>query len=534
MRIPSRPSPVRPAAALVFALLVVPLVAGCLGGETTPDPTTAPGLPEGLDDLIVLDHDHSARGAHVGGHGLALTGYSDAGVASGVGSVNEIAVHDRYAYVSRGMPEGGFAIVDLDAAMASSAAIDDLPAPGPNGTVTADGLDLEAADDSEILGAWSGEPGFDIEVSDDGEYVFFATQRNAVPAGPEDPAAPEKDAPRGLLVFDVSDPTAPAFESYFPMPYNGVHTVDYYRDPKTDDEILLIQTYDLTSSLVPTTPAGGAPAALPFGAIGATQRTTVATFERDTPQGAAVEAHGTFQVQNPDPSPVAPELYIPHDAHAERHPVTDQLLMYIAYWDGGLVIVDISDLSSPTQVARWTDFSPSGLVQLHDVKTAPVPIDGRHITVTAPEIVSADETGQLTVFDTTDPAAPKKLGHWVMPGDGLIVPSDHPFLFSPHNFYIDDRGVITLAHNHGGTWLIDIGTAERLEAPETLGFAFPVEGLAEKSARGPSVWTSLWWDGHVVATDGPSGVYVYTPTVEPDRASPSTASVNAVDDEDDA
>lgn len=480
--------PVRPLVPFVTLLLALTVFAGCIAdsdddGESVPDRSLDPAV---LAELVVQDHDHSDRAAHAGTAGMDLLGFSPAhaGEVPAGSSVNEVAAWGHYAYVSRGPPLGGFAVIDIE----------DPTAP-------------------EVVGEWSGEAGFDIEVTDDGRYVLFATQRNGQPLGFPGTmtSEPTHHQPRGIYVVDVSDPTNPVYESFLPHPWNGVHTMEYLFDEETEEELVIIQTYDLSSSLVPGVPTPTATMALP-----PTQRVTTALLDRDAPDGVRIVPQGLYQVQDvppPDQFTSGTTLIMPHDSHVERHPLTGERLLYVAYWDAGLRIVNIDDLANPSEVAAWTDFAPSSIVSLHDVKTVPVLIDGRHITVAGPEIVVAPETGQFTVLDTTDPRDIKKLGHWVLPGEGLIIPGEEPFLFSPHVFYINETGVIVLAHNHAGVWMVDIGSAEKLMAPETLGYAMPVEGLPEVTARGPSVWTAMWWEGLVLATDGPSGLYVYAPSV---------------------
>ncbi|MBW3582799.1 MAG: hypothetical protein KY455_06840, partial [Euryarchaeota archaeon] len=389
-------SPINPRRSGLLAVPLLALVfAGCVTDE---DPTTGltvadPLDPDLLRSLIVLDHDHSDRAAHAGAHGLGLLGHASGytGETPNGASFNEIAAHGDLVFLSRGAPAGGFAVIDI-------------------------------ADPAhpKVIGEWAGEPGFDIEVTHDGKYVLFATQRNNLPLGfpGSMTEAPREHLPRGLFVVDVSDPTAPAFTSYWPHPYNGVHTMEYRLDDKTGTEFVVIQTYDLGSSLVPRVVPGAPAAAPPVGIMPASQRVTVAELDRSAIEGPAIRPLGVYQVHEPVEGSdwLQDPLWFPHDSHVERHPVTDRLLLYVAYWDAGMRIVDIEDPSKPTEIAKVTEFPPSALVALHDVKTAPQLIDGRHITVTGPEIVSASETGQFTVFDTTDPTNPVRLGHWTLPG----------------------------------------------------------------------------------------------------------------------
>jgi hypothetical protein len=227
----------------------------------------------------------------------------------------------------------------------------------------------------------------------------------------------------------------------------------------------------------------------------------IAQLVRDA-LGARLEVRGVYEVTDPPP---AGKIYFPHDSFIERHPITGKLLLYVAYWDAGVRIVDISDLTQPREIAAYHDFAPSKLAQMHDVKTFPALLNGRHVTAAAPEIVTAPEHGQMTFFDTTDPASPKKLGYWTLPGSAVV---DSPFDFSPHVFDTDAQGHVVIGHYHAGVWLID---AHDPTNATTLGYYFPHEERPGYRGMQPNVWGARFFRGLVVATDGPTGLYFLKP-----------------------
>ena len=448
-------------------LLAVLLLAGCAtedpGAPTTPPTAISPVLGE----PVVQDHDHADPALHANATNLRLVAHVKPwgnGSEYGQGTVNELAVNGNHVFVSRSNPEGGFAIVDL-------------------------------ADprDPVVVGDFHSEGGGDIEVTSDGAYALLSTQRT-IP-GVQSADNPTARTPRGVYVVDVSDKSRPTLSSFFPLPTNGPHTMHYSRvSPQL--ELVLLQTYDLVGTLAP----GTLDAALP-----ATQRVHITQLVR-TDQGARLEPLGTYSVTE-----IPPEgrLIFPHDTFVERHPTTGQLLMYVAYWDAGLRIVDIADPRMPVEVAAFDDFTPSGLVSLHDARTFPAPLAGMHVTVVGPEIVTAPEAGQLTLIDTSDPAAPTKLGWWSIPGNLNV---DTPFIFSPHVFDTDAQGRIVIGHNHGGVWLIDASDPANATS---IGHYMPhAEREGDFGAR-PSVWGARFFHGYIVATDGPTGLYVLETTEGP-------------------
>lgn len=445
------------------ALVLVVLIAGCAAPTAdVRDPVPAPQLAPFVGEPIVQDHDHADRAAHNASQGLRLVAHVKPwgdGSEYGAGGVNEFAIRGQYVFVSRSNPEGGFAVVDLS----------DPRAP-------------------RVVGDFRSEGGGDIEVTSDGRFVLLMTQRTLPGQQTLDAATPLARAPRGVYVVDVSDPTRPALSSFFPLPTNGPHTAFYYRD-RSGQEIVALQTYDLV-----TDPTSGALEATNPG----TQRIWLTELVRDA-TGARLEPRGEYAVTSLPPSG---QLYFPHDAYIERHPVTGARLMYVAYWDAGVRIVDITDLARPVEVAAHADFAPSALIAMHDVRPFPAPIAGRHVLAAGPEIVTAPEAGQVTFIDTTDPSAPEKLGHWSVPGNLTV---DSPFLFSPHVFDLDARGRLVIGYNHAGVWLVDASDPANAT---TLGFYLPHEERPGFSGTQPSVWGARFYRGYVLATDGPTGLYV--------------------------
>lgn len=451
-------------------LLAALVLAGCLSTSSVNPATlglpTLPAVP--VAPLpIVQDHAHEDPALHEGAFATSLlataTGY-DGPIPSGTG-FGELDLNEGWAYVCRGGPEGGFVVVNVSQPSAP-----------------------------ENVGSFLGVGCADIKVNDANDLVFYGTQRNA-PAEVATSASPlPQKLPRGIYLVNVADKANPVLERFVPLPVNGVHTQHYVN--QDGRELLYVQTYDWI-------PDGGLGTGVPsVMANPASQRVNIFEVVQGLDGGRDLRLLSVFQA--PELAPVGTD-YFPHDITVQKHPLTGQWLGYIAYWDLGLVIVNLDDPAEPRFVASFADTAPSAVVQLHQARPFPQLIAGRHVTVLEPELQAAEETGQLTLVDTTDPANPQRLGYWTLPGDLVI---DSGFIFSPHNFNLAN-GRIYLAHNHAGVWVIDAGTEERLLQPQAVGYyqphVFDREDGPECQGR---TWSAFYAAGHVFASDSCSGLNI--------------------------
>lgn len=462
--------------ALVPSLFVLMTAfAGCLNdpqaaGLDAPDGALGYRYYADADFPLEVDHDHKDATTHIAKfqvdflthHACTADGNVKAGMVAGF---TDIAFHGKYAYVGKG---DGFCV-----------------------------LDIQDPANPRFVGQYVGEPSADLEITQDGQYVLLLTQRNTVP-GPLSRGStdPTDNLPRGVIVVNVKDPRSPAFESYYPVPTNGVHTAVTYK--MGDRQLVSIQTYDW----FPPVPVGPVPQQnLPV-----TQRIEITELKPAATGKMSLSRISTYSFPRPTNDQLA--LYFPHDAYIQKHPLTGQTLLYIAYWDAGLVIVNIDDPANPRFVSRYSDRAPSKYNSYHDVKVSEELIDGRHITVTGPELESsAGEVGYYRIFDTTDPAKPVQLGAWTVPGLGGNPGS---FLFSPHVFQLVN-GRLYIGHNHAGLWIVDIHNETLLKDPQTAGYYFPHGDEREPETWSKAAPTGIWGayvrDGVIYATER-NGVHV--------------------------
>lgn len=483
---------------LIASALVVAALAGCIGG-----PSQAPGsladddpalnVTAYAEPRLVQDHDHlEDHQAHAGRAGLDHVAFEPARDSYPDSELYDyLAVRGDHAYVTFG-PGGGFV--------------------NPGDQAGFFIYDISDPTDPERVGTWLGQPLADVEVSDDGQYVFAPTQRNGYPypytAHPD--AGADGHAPRGTYIVDISDKANPETVNFVPLPTNGPHTLTYDRHPD-GTEILLQSTYDILFTAYPQD----------VGQNVLTQKVVVTSFDRDA---ETLVPHSTFQLPVDD---VGEATRFPHDTSVHVDPDDGRLIMNVAYWDIGYVTVDITDLSQPEELDRFRDVAPSDEVNTHLVRVFPGLIDDKTVAIMEPEIPTSDGVGQFTFVDASDPEDLRKLGWWSLPGDHTI---DVPFIFSPHNFDpacggqgqpqadAEDYGepcedpTVALSHFHGGLWTLD---ASDPTDPQATGFFFPNvtrssfgEGFAYtgfldvfvKDGRifAPEVWTGL----HVLEPGG--------------------------------
>lgn len=480
---------------LAVAAVALLALSGCLGlFDDRPDYDAAEkAVTEAAEASLTLEHDHFDPALHGGAHNLELVGYhngvDDSGNASAIpagGYFTELALGERYVYMA-GASTGGF----------------------QDGAGALGGFSIISAEDPTdpyLVGRYDGPTGSDIEVNADETLAFFGTQRNTIEevlgvlAGTQDPTAA---LPRGIHVVDISDKRLPTLESFVPLPYNGIHTVDYVQHPLTGAEYLVACTYDFYGNTVPSSTGSAANSGFPDGVNPLTQRVIVFEIQENPIGTPRIDLVPVSQYQIPEEAPDG-HYFMPHDTSVAMHPDGRPLLL-VAYWDKGVRILDFSDPAQLTELSGYTDYTPSDFGNIHQVKAFPELIDGRHVTVAEPEIIDAgDETGQMTFIDTTDPEAPTKISHWTLPSEELFVRS---LDFSPHNFDLWD-GKVALAHYHAGVWVIDVSDAENLEDPKHVAYYIPSMPRDDAPKITPNAWSAFWRDGHIYATDESSGLHI--------------------------
>src|SRR5260370_19161518 len=75
-----------------------------------------------------------------------------------------------------------------------------------------------------------------------------------------------------------------------------------------------------------------------------------------------------------------------------HHPIRLGNRLYVSYWHGGFVILDIEDMAKPTFVSGL-DWSPPFITPTHTALPVPFPLHGRRVMIAADEDVAKLEPG---------------------------------------------------------------------------------------------------------------------------------------------
>ena len=456
---------------LALATLALSLtLAGCV---SVPDDvgTLAGSASDALPYLDLTDeHDHKDRASHNVSWNVELLGWNPiAPDVTKLGRYNHVVVSGTRAYVTA---------YALEKDAPPGLAVFNVSGPEPVLTATV------ATPDITVI---------DVHVSDDGKYAVVAGHRdNRVPVPAEAQTCtgtPMVDVctpfvPSGLYLVDVTDETDPRLVARWVSAPSGAHTAKIEQIGGEYYVFVASYGFSYASRLL--------------------SHVEILHYDLDSPGGARLVPVANFFAPERSGNDGDRRVFV-HDMYVEPHP-DGRILMYVSYWDGGVVIADVSDPADPAHVASWQDFDASLYGNVHFARPVGV-IGGRHVTMAAPEFGSAEHAGEMYVLDTTDPAAPRLLARWTIPGDPV---NDGGYRFSPHNF--DPLGTkVAYAHYHGGVWVLDLAVPEQ---PVVKAYVFPtVPGWAgefEATEDAPNVWAAVWApDGTLYASDIGTGLYHY-------------------------
>jgi len=111
--------------------------------------------------------------------------------------------------------------------------------------------------------------------------------------------------------------------------------------------------------------------------------------------------------------------------HRCHHPIRLGNRLYVSYWHGGFVILDIEDMARPAFVAGL-DWSPPFITPTHTALPVPFPLHGRRVMIAADEDVAKLEPGApsfLWLVDITDERHPTPFASFQVAGvDGRPQP----------------------------------------------------------------------------------------------------------------
>ena len=376
---------------------------------------------------------------------------------------------------------------------------------------------------------------YDATVTDDGLFAVLAT--SPTDTGPDFPPGyvaglsptytvrpmwrdacgnesygPETNLPyaSGIVLVDLTDPTAPAVADYEPQPILGAHsvsaaTIDGTTYVAASTTNLVHATSYFVFYTLNTIPVAGLPSLVPYG-----------TFTAQYPDAGAIEQDLLFQLNG-------------HvDATVHKHPVTGQVVAYLANWNGGMVTIELAGAGNIQPLGYWQDYDASKgsemTGQWHSVRPLDGLRDGRHITLFGQEIggrPSLRPTSLALLMDTTDPANPTPLARWTLPVD---VQWDGGAMWSTH--YIDlVNDTLFVSLYHGGVWAADASEEHWPNLP-SIGAFVPNAAPPDLPVALYADWDPLVMevnhlnDGTLVILDGTSGVYTVRFTPDDPRVPP--------------
>jgi len=458
---------------LLAPALALALLAGCVSPASQLDALGGKTPQEILPHLELTDaHDHKDPAQHRIAWNMELLGWDPiAPDTTKLGRYNHVVVQGTRAFV------GAYALAN---GSAPGLAVFNISGDDPVLTAT-----LETSNIVPI----------DVHVSGDGKYAVLAGHADPVYALPSAAntctGTPMVNlctpfVPSGVYLVNVEDERDPRIIDTWRSVPSGAHTAKVVK--YADAHYVFIASYGFS-----------------YANRLASHVEILKVVESPAPIGTHMEPVAEFFASRLSGNDGEVRTFV-HDMWIEEHPLTKSMLMWIAYWDGGVVIVDVTDPSKPREIAAWREFDAALYGNIHFAR--PIGMIGeRHISYAAPEYSSAEHAGEAYILDTTDPAAPQLLAKWTLPGDPV---NDGNYRFSPHNF--DPLGSrIVYAHYHGGVWVLDLAEPE---SPVVKGYVFPTvpegEPAFNATEDAPNVWAAVWAaDGTIWASDIGTGLYHY-------------------------
>ena len=201
------------------------------------------------------------------------------------------------------------------------------------------------------------------------------------------------DAPRGLGIYDVSNPGRPREITLWRSGGSGVHRFTFdgryaYISPEMDGYVgNIVMILDLSNPEKPQE-------------VGRWWMPGQWTAGGETPAWSGRQ-------------------------HRCHHPIRLGNRLYVSYWHGGFVILDIEDMAKPTFLSGL-DWSPPFITPTHTALPVPFPLHGRRVMIAADEDVAKLEPGApsfLWLVDITDERHPTPFASFQVAGiDGQPQP----------------------------------------------------------------------------------------------------------------
>lgn len=174
-----------------------------------------------------------------------------------------------------------------------------------------------------------------------------------------------------------------------------------------------------------------------------------------------------------------------HKAHRCHHPIRKGNRLYVSYWHGGFVILDISDMSQPKLVSHL-DWSPSYPSPTHTALPLPWKLMDREILVVSDE--EAQKTSRtphafMWFVDITEETRPVPLSTYIVPHDPEATVGLQFGAHQPAEQVYDTLLFVTWFA--GGLRAIDIANPY---VPKEVGYYVPLPGKGQNTVKSNDVF----------------------------------------------
>ena len=174
-----------------------------------------------------------------------------------------------------------------------------------------------------------------------------------------------------------------------------------------------------------------------------------------------------------------------------HHPLRFGDRLYVSYLNGGVVILDISDITKPRMIGHH-DYHPAFPSITHTFARMPFKIGGRDIAVAVDEQPTTTYPGAVPafmwVYDVTDETKPQPLSTWTMSIDDTPWrgAAGQPLRFGAHQCHerMTDS-LVYLCWFQGGLQVVDIADPN---APKNVGYFLPQPGEGQGTVMSNDVF----------------------------------------------
>ncbi len=251
----------------------------------------------------------------------------------------------------------------------------------------------------------------------------------------------------GLRIFDISDASRPKQVGFFPVPGKGVHRFDsdgkfaYLSSSAEGFRGNIVRIVDISDPANPR---------------------EVSKWWRRGQWEAGGEVHdwGARSV-------------------ACHHPLRFGDRLYVSYQQGGVFILDISDIDAPKQIGSY-DYHPAFERITHTFARVPIKLDGKDVAVVVDEAPLRAREGQVPafvwIFDVSDETRPHPISTYCMKSEDTPYRDDgsnpQP-RFGAHQCHermTDHYAYVTWFR--GGLRILDLRDPSK---PTTAGYYIPAE-----------------------------------------------------------